>query len=144
MTVNDSYSLRACSYSLQRSNYNKIFDYLLKQPWCASYTLADLEEQYRNSESYCLVEDKTFEHVCSLRMVTDWNSFGYVTDVITLPAYQGKGLGKLFLDSFFKENAVARIKEIFLISTDDRIYQNYGFKPFRYQNLFYSNSAKNK
>jgi GNAT superfamily N-acetyltransferase len=62
------------------------------------------------------------------RVVTDLSTFGYLRDIVVLPAYRGKGYGKAMVEAI-----IGRLKEegvpVMMLGTADAhdLYRKYGF-----------------
>ena len=80
------------------------------------------------------------EQVAFARLVTDHATFAYLCDVLTLPAYRGRGYAKALMEYVFAEPALARLRRIVLVTSDAHaLYRPVGFaalaQPERYMEL---------
>ncbi len=68
------------------------------------------------------------EPVGMVRVVTDYATFAYYTDVIVAKAHRGKGLGKWLLEAVTSHPVLKVIRRSHLITPDAHgLYQKYGF-----------------
>ena len=64
------------------------------------------------------------------RLVTDWATFGWLTDVYVVEAHRGRGLGKALVAAAREHPSVATVKRLLLITSDaHELYHQYGFAP---------------
>lgn len=133
-----------------RIDVSKCFNFLKSQPWCKELTIDLFKKSVENS--YCLAAGiqtiephnySNYEQTGFLRVITDYSQFAYITDVIVFPEHQGKGISKSLLSYLFEKSQVKDCKEFFLITDTGGVYEQYGFQPFRYQDMFWSRSPKN-
>ena len=69
------------------------------------------------------------EMVGAARVVTDYSTFGWISDVFVLEAYQGKGLGKALISAICEHPSLGGIKRMMLVTDDAHgLYELYGFR----------------
>ena len=86
-------------------------------------------EAIRNSETFICLDGRT--PIGFMRMVTDYVTMAYVTDVNISSEYQGMGLSVFMLDCVFKKHPVFRkMRRVNLITPNaSGLYAKYGFRP---------------
>lgn len=62
------------------------------------------------------------------RMITDYVSFGYLSDVFVSEEYRGRGIGKFLVNNLLNHECVRDIEKIMLATKDAHgLYQQFGF-----------------
>ncbi|KAJ6166970.1 Acyl-CoA N-acyltransferase [Penicillium chermesinum] len=80
------------------------------------------------SDSHTELPSK-IEQIGLARMITDGATFGYLSDVYVLPAYQGKGLGKWLIDcvvEIFSPKTMPYLRRTMLLTGDKHVEEMYG------------------
>ena len=67
------------------------------------------------------------EQVAFARVVTDHTTFAWLCDVFVLPPHQGRGLGKLLIESVVAHPDLTNLR-LFILATSDahELYRRYG------------------
>ena len=86
-------------------------------------------EAMKNSETFICLCDR--EPVGFLRLVTDYVTMAYVTDVNVSVDYQGKGLSRFMLECVFEKHPVfSKMRRVNLITPNAHgLYVKFGFRP---------------
>jgi GNAT superfamily N-acetyltransferase len=64
------------------------------------------------------------------RVVTDYATFAYVSDVFVAPSHRGAGVGQQIMAAMIAHPALQRLRRWHLITRDaQRLYERFGFKP---------------
>ena len=64
------------------------------------------------------------------RVVTDYATFGYVSDVFVVASHRGRGLGKELMEAIRAHPAVKRLRRWHLLTADAHaLYEHFGFVP---------------
>lgn len=110
-------------------DFSVVHKYLTATYWAKGRTYEEVLE----STKYPLcfgVFTKTGEQVGFTRVVTDFFNFAYLSDVFILPQHEGKGLGKLMLQSILAHPQLKTIKRFILHTRDaSNFYKSVGFLP---------------
>jgi ribosomal protein S18 acetylase RimI-like enzyme len=99
--------------------------------WKDHYSPKDLEYLIKGSFVFAVVIDKKNNKTIGMaRILSDGVSDAYIQDLIILPEYRKKGIGKKLLKKLVKYCLSKGILWIGLISEpgQDGFYQSYGFK----------------
>lgn len=71
------------------------------------------------------------------RVVTDYATFGYLSDVYVKPDHRGCGIGKYMLQSVMADEELKGIRRLMLATKDAHgLYQRAGFSALEYPNFF--------
>jgi GNAT superfamily N-acetyltransferase len=66
------------------------------------------------------------------RIITDYATFAYLSDVFVLDEYKGRGLGKWLVECMLAHPDVQGLRRWLLMTEDAHgLYQQYGFQPLR-------------
>lgn len=83
--------------------------------------------------SYCVGVYKDGRQVAYARFITDYATFGYLSDVFVLPEHRGKGLSKAIVNHILEPDWVAGLRNIMLATVDAHgLYRQFGFEPLKY------------
>jgi GNAT superfamily N-acetyltransferase len=124
-----------------------------RPPWLVSTDPARLDlgrvHHWLSTASYWAegipfdVVERGFRHSCAFgvyaeddslagfaRVVTDYASFGYASDVFILPDRRGHGLGKLLVEAMLAHPELQGLRRWLLMTRDAHgLYGQYGFTP---------------
>lgn len=113
-------------------NIDVIHDYLANQSYWAQGVAIDIVARSLRF-SLCFgvykVEKNHFHTQVGLaRVISDFATFAYLSDVFILPAHQGQGLGKWLVDSILVHPAFETLRK-FTLDTKDahELYKKFGF-----------------
>ena len=106
--------------------------------WCSALPLADLQTMLESS--FCLgvyhgTDVETWRQIGLARVITDYTTMAYVTDVYITPEEQGKGLGKWLIQCVNEwADGLPHLRRLFLIGREgigERFYrETLGTEPF--------------
>jgi len=102
--------------------------------WKESYDKSKIKDLIKGSYAFAVViEKKTNKTVGMGRILSDGISDAYLQDLIILPEYRKKGLGRYLVDELVKYCYSKNIKWIALISepNQDGFYSNIGFRQMK-------------
>jgi len=112
--------------------------------WKDSYNPSGIESLIKGSFVFVVVFDKTKNKTIGMgRLISDGVSDAYIQDLVILPEYRGKGIGKKLMDFLL---GICKSKGIIWIGLiaepdQDRFYSSQGFHtmknyvPMKYQNM---------
>ncbi len=119
-----------------------IHNFLRTSYWAKDVPISVVEKSITNSLCFGVYElDK---QIGFARVISDYATFAYFSDVFILEAYRGKGLGKWLIKSILEYSELQNLRT-WLLSTADahELYRQFGFKmplPERLMILSTSNS----
>lgn len=104
-----------------------IYDFLCQSYWAKNLALGTLLKAIENSLCVGIYDQK--KQVGFLRVVTDYATFAYVSDVFVLENYRGRGLGKKMIDFCLNHPELSNLRQWLLLTKDaHEFYQKCGFK----------------
>ncbi|MFT6925200.1 MAG: GNAT superfamily N-acetyltransferase [Psychromonas sp.] len=107
-------------------NLQRVKALLEQSYWAKDRSLSVIDKSIKHSECLSLYDDDY--QIGFARVVTDYSTFGYLADVIVMPEYRGKDLGKWLVETVVND---PRWKNLFLVlATGDAhdLYQRHGFE----------------
>lgn len=108
-----------------------IHQFLTNSYWAKGRTLQQVQDSIDNSLCFGLYEKN--QQIDFARVITDFTTFAYLTDVFVIPERQGKGLGKYLVKSILEmPNLQPTVAWLLLTSDAQTPYQKFGFQPFPY------------
>ena len=85
-------------------------------------------------------KDGRIQQIGLARIISDFATFAYISDVFILPDFQGKGLGKWLIECILAHPAFTTLRK-FTLDTNDAhgLYAQFGFKiaPFPDNHMIY-------
>jgi GNAT superfamily N-acetyltransferase len=104
-----------------------ITDFLSNSYWAKGRTAQQVQHTIDNS--YCMGAFVAEQQVGFARVVTDYQTIGYIMDVFIVPECQGRGVGKQLMEALLNANELEAVNK-FLLRTQDAgaFYQHLGFK----------------
>ncbi len=113
-------------------NIDVIHDYLANQSYWAQGVAIDIVERSLQFSLcfgvYKIEENHSHTQVGLARVISDFATFAYLSDVFILPAHQGQGLGKWLVESILVHPAFKTLRK-FTLDTGDahELYKKFGF-----------------
>jgi GNAT superfamily N-acetyltransferase len=108
-------------------DFDLIHRYLCNESyWAKGVAMEKVRKSFANSTAFGGFLGAT--QVAFGRVVTDLSTFGYLRDIVVLPAYRGKGYGKAMVEAI-----IGRLKDegvpAMMLGTADAhdLYRKYGF-----------------
>ena len=81
------------------------------------------------SHSFCVGAFVHGAQVGFARLVTDYSTFGWLSDVYVLPEFRKRGISKLMLSHIMEQTWSNRLRRTMLITSDGHgLYRQFGFK----------------
>lgn len=110
-----------------RLDIGLIHHYLSEQSyWARAIPRATLEKALRHSLCFGLYEDGHQLAFC--RVITDYATYGYLSDVFVLPEAQGRGLGKALVAAVMAHPDLQGLRRFALATSDaHQLYARHGF-----------------
>ena len=102
--------------------------------WKESYNVSGIESLIKGSFLFAVVVDKNSGKTIGMgRILSDGVSDAYIQDLIVLPVYRGKGIGKKLVEFLLKHCLSEGIKWIGLIAEpgQDSFYSTMNFRPMK-------------
>ncbi len=104
-----------------------IHHYLSTQSyWSQHISLQTVEASIKGSCCFAVYEGT--QQIGFARVITDKATFAYLADVFILPPYQGKGLGKQFMQFIMNAPYLKGLRRFMLATKDAQtLYEKFGF-----------------
>ncbi|MDH5378890.1 MAG: GNAT family N-acetyltransferase [Gammaproteobacteria bacterium] len=126
---------RRISCDKKELDLDVIHSYLTRSYWCAGVSREIVERSIDNSLCFGLFEDH--KQIGFARMISDYSTFGYLSDVFILEEHQGKGLGKWLMACIKEHPDLQNMRRLLLATRDAHgLYSQYGYKPLAKPEMF--------
>ena len=87
-----------------------------------------LEKAIKNS--FCFGVFQNDEQVAFARVITDFATFAYLSDVFVVPGHRGRGVSKLMMKTILAHPELQGLRRFMLATRDAHgLYGQFGFKP---------------
>ncbi|MDA9004165.1 GNAT family N-acetyltransferase [bacterium] len=106
---------------------NVIHSYISKSYWANGIPIDVLEKAIENSLCFAVVTAEG-ELVGFSRVITDYATYAYLSDVFVNEAHQGKGLSKELLTAIARHPMLQGLRRVMLATKDAHgLYKQFGF-----------------
>lgn len=111
-------------------DYSVIHGFLRSCYWSEGITYGQVQRQCRHSLCFGLYREQA--QIGLARINTDYTRFAYISDLFVIPEFQGRGLGKLLMQSIL-DHPELRDVIVWTLATKDAhgLYERYGFKSLK-------------
>ena len=104
-----------------------IYGFLKQSYWASNLSFSMLKKAINNSFCVGIYDGK--KQVGFLRIITDYATFAYFSDVFVLEAYRGRGLATQMIQFCLHHPELQNLRQWLLLTKDaHRLYQKFGFK----------------
>ncbi|MDI9258778.1 GNAT family N-acetyltransferase [Alicyclobacillus sendaiensis] len=98
--------------------------------WSRGIPRSLVEQAIENSLCFGVYQRETL--IAFARVVSDFATFAYLTDVFVLPEYRGHGVGKALIRSIMKHPHLQSLRRFVLVTSDAHgLYEQFGFRPIQ-------------
>jgi len=98
---------------------------LSKTYWGVRRPIDVVEEMIKTSVCFTFLHDD--KQIGFGRAVTDKVTFSWVADIVILPEYRGKGLGKWMMECILNHPDIVKTQKVLQTRDAHEYYENYGF-----------------
>ena len=113
-----------------RLDHDIIERFLTESYWAKNIPLELVETALRNS--LCFGAYDGAAQVGFARVITDYATFGYVSDVFVVDSHRGAGAGKQLMSAIREHPSLQRLRRWHLLTRDAHaLYARSGFRPLR-------------
>jgi N-acetylglutamate synthase-like GNAT family acetyltransferase len=113
-----------------------IHSFLTTSYWAKGRTKELVQKSIDNSFCFGVYKENE-EQVGFSRVITDFVTFAYISDLFILEEYRGKGLSKLLVENIMNHEKLQNIKRTMLATEDAHgLYKQYGFDALSDPSLF--------
>lgn len=111
------------------NNCHKIFELLKKAYWAKDRSELITQRAIQNSLNYAIFEINTERLVGFARVITDYSTVYYLSDVYIDEEFRGRGLGKKLVEwIILHEEKLSGINGLLKTKDAVNIYKKYGFE----------------
>ncbi len=111
-----------------------IQQFLTKSIWAEGVDKETVKLSIENSLNFGLY--KNTQQIGFARIVTDFTTFGYLSDVFILDDYRGLGLGRWLMTCCLEHPQIAQLRHIMLVtSMAPWLYEKMGYSPVNEENF---------
>ena len=111
-----------------RFDVDLIHGFLRSTYWAANMPRKVLEKSIRNALCFGVFADA--RQVAFARVITDYATFAYLSDLFVMPDYRGHGVSKLLMRSILDHPELQGLRRFVLATKDAHgLYARFGFKP---------------
>ena len=97
-----------------------------KTYWAKNISKETIQKSIDNCLSYGIYEDD--KQVGFARVITDYCTFAYLSDVFIIPSHQKSGLSKWLMESILKHPDLQNLRRFVLLTKDaHELYRQFGF-----------------
>lgn len=108
-------------------NITTIHDFLKTSYWAKDVLISVVEKSINNS--LCFGVYDVDKQIGFARVITDYATLAYFSDVFILEAYRGQGLGKWLIKTILEYSELQNLGTLLLATADaHELYQKFGFK----------------
>lgn len=103
-----------------------IHNFLTNSYWAKGIDLDAVEKSIENS--FCFGAYTADQQIGFGRLITDYTTFGYVSDVFVLEPYRGHGIARAMMDWLLAQPELKQMRRILLATKDAHpLYKSLGF-----------------
>jgi GNAT superfamily N-acetyltransferase len=112
-----------------RLDLDAVFEFLQGSYWARAIPRDMVERSVRHSLCFGIYETATGRQVGFGRVITDYATYGYLSDVYVDPAYRGRGLSKWLVETMLAHPRLRELRRWMLVTRDAQdLYRQFGFR----------------
>jgi GNAT superfamily N-acetyltransferase len=116
-------------------NIETIHNFLKNSYWAENIPLSVVEKCINNS--FCFGVYEGDKQVGFARLITDYATFAYFSDVFILEEYRGLGLGKWLVETMLQHPELQGLRRWLLATKDaQELYRQFGFQEVKSSDSF--------
>lgn len=114
---------------LIRNRYHEIYKLLKKSYWAKDRSEVVTKKAITNSLNYAIFETKSERVVGFARVITDYSTIYYLSDVYIEEEFRGRGLGKKLVEWIvLQEDKLSGVNGLLKTKDAMKLYAKYGFR----------------
>ncbi|BAY60123.1 GCN5-related N-acetyltransferase [Calothrix brevissima NIES-22] len=114
------------STDIKRLDLTVVHQFLANSYWAAGLPLEVLQRSIDNSLVFGIYKGK--EQIGFARVITDYSTFAYLSDVFVLEEFRGEGLGKWLIETILAYPELQGLRRWVLATKDaHELYRKFGF-----------------
>lgn len=112
----------------EKIDIKAVHAYLTRSTWATGIDIDTVSLSIQHSLNFGLYHHQA--QIGFARIVTDFATFAYLSDVYILEEYQGKGLSRFIMSCIHEHPVFSKIRRIMLVtSTAPWLYEKMGYQP---------------
>jgi GNAT superfamily N-acetyltransferase len=116
------------STDTSRLSIEVIHGFLSTSPWAKGVSKELVEKSIRHSLCFGVYDSVSGEQVGFARVISDYTTFAYLSDVFVLESHRGHDLSKLLMHAIMKHPDLQGLRRWMLITTNAHgLYKQFGF-----------------
>ncbi|MEG3131133.1 GNAT family N-acetyltransferase [Pantoea cypripedii] len=137
MSISDKYECHKDNYLVstdrEKLDLRAIHHYLARSSWARGISLDIVAVSIKNSLNFGVYHSN--EQIGFARLITDYATFAYLSDVYILEEYQGEGLGRWVMECIHQHPVFRQLRRIMLVTTTAPwLYEKLGYEPVNQKN----------
>lgn len=117
----------------EKLNLRAIHHYLARSSWARGISQEIVAVSIKNSLNFGVYHSN--EQIGFARLITDYATFAYLSDVYILEEYQGEGLGRWVMECIHQHPVFRQLHRIMLVTTTAPwLYEKLGYEPVNQKN----------
>jgi len=111
-----------------RFDVDLIHGFLRSTYWATNLPREVLEKSIRQALCFGVFTER--KQIAFARVITDYATFAYLSDLFVVPEHRGRGVSKLLMQTILAHPELQGLRR-FLLATKDahKLYAQFGFKP---------------
>ena len=116
------------STDIEKLELQAIHHYLTRSSWAKGIPLDIVSASIKNSLNFGVYHSN--EQIGFARLITDYATLAYLSDVYILEEYQGEGLGRWVMECIHQHPVFRQLRRIMLVTTTAPwLYEKLGYEP---------------
>lgn len=137
MSIPDNHEWQKNNYLVstdkEKLDLRAIHHYLARSSWARGISQDIVAVSIKNSLNFGVYHFN--EQIGFARLITDYATFAYLSDVYILEEYQGEGLGRWVMECIHQHPVFKQLRRIMLVTTTAPwLYEKLGYEPVNQKN----------
>lgn len=137
MSIPDNHEWQKNNYLVstdkEKLDLRAIHHYLARSSWARGISQDIVAVSIKNSLNFGVYHFN--EQIGFARLITDYATFAYLSDVYILEEYQGEGLGRWVMECIHQYPVFRQLRRIMLVTTTAPwLYEKLGYEPVNQKN----------
>jgi GNAT superfamily N-acetyltransferase len=123
----------------EEMDFSVIYSFISSSYWAKDIPEITLKKAIKNSFCFAVFNSLN-EQIGFARVVTDFATYAYLSDVFILQPHRGKGLSKWLIKEIIEHPELQGLRRFTLVTRDaHNLYSQFGFKSLASPELFMEN-----
>lgn len=117
-------------------DFDVIYQFISQSYWAKGIPKSTMQKALDHSLCFGVFSAEQ-QQVGFARLITDYATFAYLSDVFIVDQYRGRGLSKFLIETVVSHPDVQGLRRMMLATSDAHgLYAQYGFKPIEQAQTF--------